>query len=55
MHDAVTGFYEDVHPDGNTIEDEEVLLTLTVDLKYSIRLELDYIKELIKEDNEQVD
>ena len=54
MHDAVTGFYEDVQPDGNTIEDEDTLLALTTDLKYSIRLELDYVKELIKEENEQV-
>ena len=54
MHDAVTEFYENVHPDGAPIRDEESLLTLTIDLKYSIRLELDYIKELIKEENEQV-
>ena len=54
MHDAVTGFYEEVHPDGTPIKDEETLLALTTDLKYSIRLELDYVKELIKEENEQV-
>ena len=52
MNDAVTEFYENVHPDGGPIKDEEDLLKLTVDLKYSIRLELDYVKELIKESNE---
>ena len=54
MHDAVTEFYDNVHPDGTPIKDEETLLVKTTDLKYSIRLELDYVKELIKEENEQV-
>lgn len=52
MHDAVTNFYEDMHPKGNPIEDQEELAKLSVELKYFIRLELDYVKELIKEEHE---
>tara|TARA_R100000773_G_C4145982_1_gene70231 strand:+ start:121 stop:342 length:222 start_codon:yes stop_codon:yes gene_type:complete len=53
MHDAVSKFYEDVHPDGDPIEDQDDITALCIDLKYYIRLELDYVKELIKEQNEE--
>lgn len=49
MHDEVTKFYEAVHPDGKPIENEEQLSELSAELKYYMRLELDYVKELIKE------
>ena len=54
MHDEVTKFYEAVHPDGKPIENEEDLSNLSADLKYYMRLELDYIKELIKEQDADI-
>ena len=54
MHDEVTKFYEAVHPDGKPIENEEQLSELSAELKYYMRLELDYIKELIKEQDADI-
>jgi len=54
MHDEVTKFYEAVHPDGKPIENEEQLSELSAELKYYMRLELDYVKELIKEQDADI-
>ena len=52
MHDAVDQFYEDIHPDVSPTDSKDDIHHLCSDLKYYIRLELDYVKELIREENE---
>ena len=52
MSEAVTNFYDDIHPKGEPDVSMEDLSQLIQDLKYHIRLELDLVKELFKEREE---
>jgi hypothetical protein len=52
MGDAVTEFYDEIHPEGEPDISMEDLSHLISDLKYYIRLELDLVKDLFKEEHE---
>ena len=52
MGQAVTEFYDDLHPEGEPDVSMEDLVHLIRDLKYHITLELDLVKELFKERDE---
>tara|TARA_R100001440_G_C2495922_1_gene115822 strand:+ start:735 stop:899 length:165 start_codon:yes stop_codon:yes gene_type:complete len=52
MGQAVTEFYDEIHPEGEPDVSMEDLGHLIYDLKYYIRLELDLVKELFREKDE---